>query len=197
MRLAGTSYREIGQALGVTRQYIHTLIGAMPLPNPTRERARELRATGATYAQIAAEMGITPSVAHNYASDVALTDEQRAEISARAGFTNAAVRLGISAEEYASHRDAGERRCSVHHAWEPAERFVWQAGSLGYICQDGNRENVRRYQTPEYHRDYYRRTREQRDAYRRAWRNEHPEKVQAYGRTAYQRRRARQQEATS
>lgn len=198
MRLAGKTYREIGQQLGVTHQYVYQLIGSIPPPVSADDALRqqqmvEMRTQGKTCAEIAVVFGVSENSVQYHTREIVLTDEQRAAIAERQAYKIGAALRGITVEEYTAHREAGDRWCGAHRAWEPSERFVWIAGSLGYICEDGNRENVRRYQNAEYRRDYYQRNQERLNAYRRLWRNENPERYQAHQRTASERRRAQRQ----
>jgi hypothetical protein len=103
------------------------------------------------------------------------TPEARARRAALHAYRVGAHRLGISVDEYRQHREAGERWCSAHKRWEPADLF----GARQRVCIDGNRERVRRYQTREYTRDYYRRNRARLNAYQAAWRQQRQQRQAA------------------
>lgn len=60
-----------------------------------------------------------------------------------------ASRLGIDPSDYRAQREAGNRWCSGHHAWEPADRFGPHARMRDGIdtrCRDIARERAREYQ---------------------------------------------------
>ncbi len=55
----------------------------------------------------------------------------------------AAQRIGITYEEYQRRRSAGERWCSAHRAWEPADQFASQAA----YCRTGRTLKERAYRS--------------------------------------------------
>lgn len=200
LRFEGKTYAEIGEALGITRQRAQQIISptgrtidaviarahgrcegdACGKPAGRTGHIHHRQARGMTAETYNAEPNLTllciPCHQHAHMGFVSpktlLTPEQREAIYKLQGTRVGAQRLNISYEVYQAHREAGERWCSAHKTWEPAERFGKNrqtSDGIATRCREGNREMVRIYQGKEYQRDYYRRNRERLNAYQRAW----------------------------
>jgi hypothetical protein len=194
MRLEGVPYRKIGAALGVSGQRIQQMLApATDTEDAVIARAggrcedcqkpagrsghvHHKQAKGLTAEAYLADenLMLLCGSCHQKAHGDPVkkerrrrrTPEERSASYASAGMKSAAVRLGISVDEYRAQKEAGNSWCSFHGAWEPSERFGTRAGT----CIEGNRERVRQAQGPEYARDYYRRNKARMAAYQREWR---------------------------
>jgi hypothetical protein len=198
MRLDGKSYREIGQALGVTRQRVQALIAP---PTKTEDivvaraggRCEACQAPAGRSGHIHHRQakGMTPDT-YNAEPNLALLcpschpkahrdpevyarrqrrymPEAVAERKTLKGYRTGAMRLGIPVEEYRHHREHGELWCNFHRTWESAKFFGLVRGRPATRCREGNREAVRQTQTAAYRRDYYRRNSKRLNAYRAEW----------------------------
>jgi hypothetical protein len=153
LRLAGKSRREIKEAIGVSRnQTLDELLRGIPPPAWTtrprakddlHEKARELRAQGRTYEEIATELGVSKSSVSLWVRDLPRQDRLSYEEFRRRN------RDGLSkfwAEENA-RREARRQAVSARAAAQVgalSDREVLIAGAIAYWCEGTKNKPHRR-----------------------------------------------------
>jgi transcriptional regulator with XRE-family HTH domain len=88
-----------------------------PATAATVARARELRAEGLTYVQIATRLGYSANTIRK------IVNSDRKQRDPRANWKTAAKRIGVSLTEYTAHREAGERWCTLCRTFQHESRM--------------------------------------------------------------------------
>jgi transposase len=152
LRRAGKSRREIKQILGVGNSTLDRALRGVPPPPWTRRprakddlhaKARQLRARGYTYVEIAAELGVSKSSVSLWARDMPRAGRlSNAEISARKA--EGAARYWASE---GLRRDARRKAITDAAAAEIgplSDRELLIAGALAYWCEGSKSKPYRR-----------------------------------------------------
>jgi hypothetical protein len=157
LRLAGKSRREIKEAIGVQRnQTLDELLRGVPPPEWTKrprakddlhEKARELRAQGRTYVEIASELGVSKSSVSLWVRDMPREGRlSEAEWRARNSESRDQGRTRYWREK-SSIREA--RRHAAHNRalaeiGRLGEREILVAGAIAYWCEGTKSKPYRR-----------------------------------------------------
>lgn len=152
MRLAGKSRREIKQILGVGNSTLDRALRGVPPPPWTRRprakddlhaKARELRARGYTYVEIAAELGVSKSSVSLWARDLPRVGRISYEETRK---RNA---QGVSSywEAEGLRREARRQAVSAAASTEVgslSDREIIIAGAIAYWCEGAKSKPHRR-----------------------------------------------------
>lgn len=143
LRRAGKSRREIKEILGVGNSLLDSALRGVPPPAWTARprakddlhaRARELRAGGATYDEIAAELGVSKGSISLWVRDMPRTGRlSREEIGKRTGARLAAYWEAGKADREAARQ--GVRDAASAAVGAVSDREVLIAGAIAYWCE--------------------------------------------------------------
>jgi transcriptional regulator with XRE-family HTH domain len=144
LRTAGKSLREIREALGpISNQTLNEALRGTPPPDWTRRprakddlraQARELRAQGLSYKQIADQLGVSKSSVSLWVRDLPRPPHLSIEESRKRSL---AALSRYWQQEYASRREFREefRAVAAREIGELTERETLIAGAVAYWCE--------------------------------------------------------------
>ena len=144
LRLAGRSLREIKEILGpMSNTTIHSALKGTPPPDWTRRpnakddvraQARELRARGLAYHEIAARLGVSKSSVSLWVRDLPVPDRLTYEQS-RKRAADGTHRYWAAEREVRRTRRAGEVSAAADEIGKLSDREILIAGAIAYWCE--------------------------------------------------------------
>jgi hypothetical protein len=153
LRLAGKSRREIKEAIGVRRnQKLDELLRGVPPPEWTRRprakddlhaKARELRAQGRTYTEIAAELGVSKGSISLWVRDLPRRGRLSYEESRRRNREGVARFWAEENERREARRQAVSTRAAAEIG-NLTDREILIAGAIAYWCEGTKNKPYRR-----------------------------------------------------
>jgi transcriptional regulator with XRE-family HTH domain len=144
LRLAGKSLREIKEILGpMSNTTLHSALKGTPPPDWTRRpnakddvraQARELRARGLAYHEIAARLGVSKSSVSLWVRDLPVPDRLTYE-QCRKRAADGAHRYWATEREVRRTRRAGEVSAAADEIGKLSDREILIAGAIAYWCE--------------------------------------------------------------
>jgi transposase len=144
LRLAGRSLREIKEILGpMSNTTLHSALKGVPPPDWTRRpnakddvraQARELRARGLAYHEIAARLGVSKSSVSLWVRDLPVPDRLTYE-ECRKRAADGAQRYWAIERAARSTRRAGEVTAAAAEIGELSDREILIGGAIAYWCE--------------------------------------------------------------
>lgn len=153
LRLAGKSRREIKEAIGVYRnQELTELLRGVPPPDWTRRprakddlhaKARELRAQGRTYTEIAAELGVSKGSVSLWVREMPREGRLSYEEFRRRN-RDGVSRFWAEENERREARRQAERAQAAAQIGRLSHREILIAGAVAYWCEGAKSKPYRR-----------------------------------------------------
>lgn len=153
LRLAGRSLREIKEILGpMSNTTLHDALNGTPPPDWTRRpnakddvraQARELRARGLAYHEIAARLGVSKSSVSLWVRDLPVPDRLTYE-ECRKRAADGAHRYWATERAVRKTRRAGEVSAAADEIGKLSDREILIAGAIAYWCEGAKNKPYRR-----------------------------------------------------
>jgi transcriptional regulator with XRE-family HTH domain len=144
LRLAGKSILEIKQILGpMSNSTLHDALRGTPPPEWTRRprakderhaQARELRAQGLSYKEIAARLGVSKSSVSLWVHDLPVPERLSYE-ETRKRAAEGSARYAAAQRQVRSAQHAAEREVIAAQIGELSDRELLIAGAIAYWCE--------------------------------------------------------------